>query len=69
MKFPESSCLLWLYSPVCVGPGQKPQSWFSCVVAHILDIYNPNSCRNIVPVGGCIFLLALVLFSILSLIC
>ena len=24
-KFQASSHLLWLYSPVCVGPGQKPQ--------------------------------------------
>ena len=25
-KFEASSNLLWLYSPVCVGPGQKPRS-------------------------------------------
>ena len=25
MKFQASSHLLWLYSPVCVGPGQKPR--------------------------------------------
>ena len=24
-KFQASSYLLWLYSPVCVGPGRKPQ--------------------------------------------
>ena len=24
-KFPASSYLLWLYSPVCVGPGRKPR--------------------------------------------
>ena len=24
-KFQASSYLLWLYSPVCVGPGQKPR--------------------------------------------
>ena len=24
-KFQASSSILWLYSPVCVGPGQKPQ--------------------------------------------
>ena len=24
MKFPDSRLLEWLYSPVCVGPGQKP---------------------------------------------
>ena len=25
LKFQASSHLLWLYSPVCVGPGQKPR--------------------------------------------
>ena len=25
-KFQASSHLLWLYSPVCVGPGQKPRT-------------------------------------------
>ena len=25
LKFQASSHLLWLYSPVCVGPGRKPQ--------------------------------------------
>ena len=25
LKFQASSYLLWLYSPVCVGPGRKPQ--------------------------------------------
>ena len=24
-KFKDSSHFLWLYSPVCVGPGQKPR--------------------------------------------
>ena len=28
-KFQASSCLLWGYSPVCVGPVQKPHCWFS----------------------------------------
>ena len=28
-KFPVSSHLLCLYSPVCVGPVQKPHCWFS----------------------------------------
>ena len=28
-KFHASSHLLWLYSLVCVGPGQKPERWFS----------------------------------------
>ena len=26
--FPTSSRLLWLYNPVCVGPGQKPEDRF-----------------------------------------
>ena len=34
-KFHASSCLLWLYSPVCVGPGQKPHCWFSLEAAHL----------------------------------
>ena len=28
-KFPVSSHLLWLCSSVCVGPGRKPERWFS----------------------------------------
>ena len=28
-KFQASSHLLWLYSPVCVRPGRKPERWFS----------------------------------------
>ena len=28
-KFPVSNNLLCLYSPVCVGPGQNPNCWFS----------------------------------------
>ena len=28
-KFQVSSHLLWLYSLVCVGPGRKPDRWFS----------------------------------------
>ena len=27
-KFQASSHLLWLYSPVCDGPGRKPEDWF-----------------------------------------
>ena len=36
-KFQASSHVQWLHSPVCVGPGQKPQSWFSHKVAQILS--------------------------------
>ena len=35
-KFQASSHLLWLYSPVCVGPGRKPERWFSHETAHLL---------------------------------
>ena len=34
-KFQASSCLLWLYSLVCVGPVQKPHCWFSHEMAQI----------------------------------
>ena len=33
-KFHASSCLLLLCSPVCVGPGRKPQRLFSHEAAH-----------------------------------
>ena len=35
-KFQASRHLLWLYSPVCVGPGRKPECWFSHDAAHIV---------------------------------
>ena len=35
LKFPAYNHLLWLYSPVCVGPIRKPKDRFSHVVAHI----------------------------------
>ena len=34
-KFQASSHLLYLYSLVCVGPGQNPECWFSYDEAHI----------------------------------
>ena len=34
-KFPASTHLLWLYSPVCVGPGRKPRRRFSHNEAHM----------------------------------
>ena len=34
-KFHVSSRLVWLYSPVCVGPGRKPRDRFSHNEAHI----------------------------------
>ena len=36
-KFQASSHLLWLYSPVCVGPGRNPEDRFSQNEAQILD--------------------------------
>ena len=35
-KFPVSSHLLCLYSPICVGPVRKPHCWFSHEAAHLL---------------------------------
>ena len=37
-KFQASDHLLWLYSPVCVGPGRKPEDRFSHNVAHFILI-------------------------------
>ena len=34
-KFQISSHLLWLCSSVCVGPGRKPDNWFSHDAAHM----------------------------------
>ena len=34
-KFPVSSHLLCLYSPVCVEPVRKPHCWFSHEAAHM----------------------------------
>ena len=36
-KFQASSHLLWLYSLVSVGPGRKPECWFSHDAAHMLS--------------------------------
>ena len=35
-KFPVPSCLLCLYSSVCMGPVQKPYFWFSHGAAHMI---------------------------------
>ena len=32
----SSSHLLWLYSLVCVGPGRKPERWFSHDAAQVI---------------------------------
>ena len=39
-KFQASSHRLWLYSPVCVGPGRKPRrQLFSCRASNYLIIF------------------------------
>ena len=38
-KFQASSHLLELYSLVCVGPGRKPECWFSHDAAHLPFFY------------------------------
>ena len=47
LKFQTSSHLLWLYSPVCVGPGQKPRrpvfSRRSSIMSKQTATSNPNS--------------------------
>ena len=42
-KFLASSYPMWLYSLVCVGPGRKPECWFSHDAAHFTKIL---SCLN-----------------------
>ena len=41
-KFQVTSRLLWLYSPVCVGPGQKPRRPVSHNEAHIRSVFDDN---------------------------
>ena len=45
-KFEASSHHLWLYSLVCVGPGRKPERWFSRDAAQIVLILSSlkNDC-------------------------
>ena len=46
-KFQVSSHLLWLYSPVCVGPGRKPRRpVFSERGSIIFSIENVNEDKN-----------------------
>ena len=54
-KFQASNHLLKLYSLVCVGPGRKPERWFSHDAAHILSLivrYAPVICNNSCPTNG-----------------
>ena len=56
-KFQASSHLLWLYSPVCVGPGQKPRkSVFS----------QRGSFKNMLETAELIAILFLTVFDLLS---
>ena len=45
-KFPASSHLQWLYSLVCVRPGQNPHCWFSHVAAHNYTVYSAKHKRK-----------------------
>ena len=38
-KFQVSSHLLWLYSPVCVGPGRKPRRPVFCLRKHFISYW------------------------------
>ena len=40
LKFRVSSHILYLYSPVCVGPGRKQERWFSHDTAHMAFMGN-----------------------------
>ena len=44
-KFQAPSSFLWLYRPVCVGPGRKPHCWFSHEAAHIYLIYSTENMK------------------------
>ena len=51
-KFPASSLLLCLYSPVCVGPVWKPHCWFSHETAQIKCICTKQTCQTCLPKHG-----------------
>ena len=47
-KFQASSHLQWLYSLVCVRPGQNPHCWFSHVAAHMYNaLHSTRSLRKL----------------------
>ena len=55
LKFPASSHLLWLYSPVCIRPGWKPQRpVFSCRSSYHMEI---DSQINLAIMHAMMFLL------------
>ena len=50
-EFQASNDLLWLYSPVCVGPGQKPQGQvFLMIRLMFLSAYEEETCLIPCPV-------------------
>ena len=46
-KFQASSHLLWLYSPVCVGPGRNPEDRFSQNEARIIFLVSKSEILGI----------------------
>ena len=50
-KFQASSHLVGLYSLVCVGPGRKPERWFSHDAAQMYDELSPgkNDIWGLIP--------------------
>ena len=58
-KFHASSCLLFLCSPVCVGPVWKPHRWFSHEAAQSIniliesyrDVINDSQCYGMFETG------------------
>ena len=62
-KFPVSSHLLCLYSPICVGPVRKPHCSFSHEAAQLLQI-NHSLFIQIDFFSGCSFWSFLFTFSV-----
>ena len=48
-KFQGSRHLLCLYSPICDGPGRKPECWFSHDAAQIHFIYRRSPSDGMRP--------------------
>ena len=53
-KFQACSHLKWLYSLVCVRPGQNPHCWFSFVAAHLIYCLFKDQ-DNVPMAGGTVF--------------
>ena len=50
-QFQASSHLQWLYSLVCVRPGQNPHCWFYLVAAHVILL---NMSKDFIPFSHCL---------------